>query len=68
MGAVLNEWSINIAIIIQCKTQHVKELYSILKNWIRVILDKEVMVNACNPKTLPLVESKLIAKRAGAHL
>ncbi len=67
-GVGLNELLGNIARIPQRKTQHVKELYSVLEDWLRVVLDKEVTVNACNPKTMPLVESELIAERAGAHL
>ena len=58
----------NIALIPQRKAQHVKELYSVLEDWLRVVLDEEVMVNTCNPKTMPLVESELIAERAGTHL
>jgi len=67
-GVGLNELSGSITRIPQRKTEHVNELYSVFKDWLRVVLDKEVTVNACNPKTMPLVESELIAERAGAHL
>ena len=43
-------------------------LYSVLEDWLRIIFDEEVMVNACNPKTMSLIEGKLIAKRSGAYL
>ena len=66
-GVGLNELG-NIARIPQRKAQHVKELYSVLEDRLRIIIDEEVMVNACNPKAMPLVESELIAERTGAHL
>lgn len=52
----------------QGKTQHVKELYSVLEDWFRIITEEEITVNACNSKAMPLVESELIAERASAHL
>ena len=52
----------------QCETQHVKMLHPVFEDWLRVVIDEEVMVNACSPKTMPLVKSKLIAKRSGAYL
>lgn len=52
----------------QRQAKHVAEANSIFEDWLGVILDEEVMVDARYPEALPLVESELITERAGAHL
>lgn len=64
----LNDWLGNIVGIPQRETKHVKELDAILEYRLRVIINEEVTINGCNPKAMPLVEGKLIAKCTGAYL
>lgn len=52
----------------QGETQHVEELDPILENRLGVVVDKEVVINAGDSKSLPLVEGELISKGAGTHL
>lgn len=57
-----------IAGVPQGEAQHVKELYAVHEYWLRVVVCEEVTVNACNPKAVPLVEGKLMAKSPGTYL
>lgn len=43
------------------------ELDASLEYWLRVVLDEEVTVDGCDPKAMPLIEGKLIAKCTGAY-
>lgn len=58
----------NIACIPESEAQHFKELNAIFENRLVVVVDEEIMVNARDPKAVPLGKSKLIAKCAGAYL
>jgi len=68
MRAGLNALSGHVAWVPQRETQHVKVLYPVLEDWFGIVLDEEVMLDARHPKTMPLVEGKLMAKRASAYL
>lgn len=52
----------------QGETQHVEELDPILEDRLGVVVDKEVVINAGDSKSLPLVEGELISKGASTHL
>lgn len=53
---------------IEGEAQHVKKLDTILKDRLRVVLYEKVPVNGCDPESLPLVESELVAECPGADL
>ena len=53
---------------IKREAQHIKELNTILKYGLRVVMYEKVPVNACDPETLPLVESELVAECSGTYL
>lgn len=53
---------------IEGEAQHVKELNTALKDRLRVVFYEKVPVNACDPESLPLVESKLVAECSGTYL
>lgn len=54
--------------VLQLETQHVKKLDAILEYRLRVMIDEKITVNTRHPKSMPLVEGKLVAKCASAHL
>ena len=53
---------------IEGEAQHVKKLNAILKDRLRVVMYEKVPVNGCDPESLPLVESELVAECPGAYL
>jgi len=53
---------------IESEAQHIKELDTVLKDRLRIVFYEKVPVNICDPESLPLVESELVAECSGAHL
>ncbi len=51
---------------IEGEAQHVKELNTARKDRLRVVSMKKVPVNACDPESLPLVESKLVTRKCSS--
>ena len=52
---------------IEGETQHIKKLNAVLKDRLRVVMYEKVPVNGCDPESLSLVESKLVAECSGAY-
>ena len=53
---------------IKGEAQHIKELDTVLEYGLRIILYEKVPVNGCDPESLPLVESELVAECSGTYL
>ena len=53
---------------IEGEAQHIEELNAVLKDRLRVVMYEKVPFNGCDPESLPLVESELVAECSGTDL